>query len=399
MSKRTLAVLISCFTTIFACYAIRYSYGMILPEMLPSLAISKTEAGVIFSSYFIAYTISSPILGLLADRYNVRVLLTLFPLILGAGAFLMSRSESLFQASSFFTLAGIGSGACWAPVMGLAQRWISEKRRGLSLAFIDVGSALGFTTSSAFVPLIVVAYGWRTGWVALSTLALAAGSANFFLVRSSPDEKHERLPSMPEKPAREPIIMIYARLLGDLKFWLLALSYLLIGFSIIVPFTFLSTYAVQELDLPYGTAARLITIIGITAIIGKIVLGPISDKIGRIKVIMLCVALIGTGCFGIAFSERLITLIFFTMSFGLGYGAIWSMYAASASDYFSKESAGTIMGFWIVYLGTGSILSPIIAGWVGDMTGTLSYSFLLAALSATIALFLLLPVWKTFRMV
>ncbi|GAG60257.1 unnamed protein product, partial [marine sediment metagenome] len=68
---------------------------MLLPEMLPSLGISKAEAGVIFASYFVAYTVFSPVLGLLADRYNVRVLLTLFAVILGAGAFLMTYSSSL----------------------------------------------------------------------------------------------------------------------------------------------------------------------------------------------------------------------------------------------------------------------------------------------------------------
>ena len=55
-------------------FAVRYAYGLLLPHMLSSLAISKTQAGFIYSSYFIAYTIFSPILGLLVDRYDARVL-------------------------------------------------------------------------------------------------------------------------------------------------------------------------------------------------------------------------------------------------------------------------------------------------------------------------------------
>lgn len=397
MNKRALAVMIASFSTIFVAYAIRYGYGVILPEMLPSLAISKTEAGVIFSSYFVAYTVFSPVLGLLADRYNVRVLLTLFPVILGAGTFLMSRSLSIVNASFFFALAGIGAAACWAPVMALAQRWVSEKRRGLSLALIDIGSALGITACSALVPLVVVAHGWRTGWMSLGVLAFVIAGTNFFLVRSYPEEKLEHRYSryrMPEKHAREPIALTYISLLRDLKFWLLALSYLFIGFSILIPFTFVSTYAVQELTLSYEIAARLVTVIGIAAIVGKLVLGPVSDIIGRIKVMMLCAALVAAGCLGIAYSERLVTLILFIITFGLGYGAIWSMYAASASDFFSKESAGTIVGLWILYFGIGSIFSPIIAGWIGDITGTLSCSFILAMVGALIALFLLMPMLK-----
>jgi len=86
-------------------------------------------------------------------------------------------------------------------------------------------------------------------------------------------------------------------------------------------------------------------VIGIAAIVGKLVLGPVSDIIGRIKVMMLCAALVAAGCLGIAYSERLLTLILFIITFGLGYGAIWSMYAASASDFFSKESGVLLLDY------------------------------------------------------
>ncbi len=162
---------------------------MLLPEMLLSLGISKTEAGVIFASYFVAYTVFSPVLGLLADRYNVRVLLTLFAVVLGAGTFLMTCSSSLVAASLFFALAGIGSSACWAPVIALAQRWISDRRRGMALAFIDVGSSLGIIVSSAAMPLLVTAYSWRMGWVSLGALAFLLAAINFLLVRNYPVDK------------------------------------------------------------------------------------------------------------------------------------------------------------------------------------------------------------------
>ena len=63
MSKRAYGVLTASFFTIFIAYAIRYGYGLLLPEMLPTLGISKTQAGIIYASYFFAYTIFSPISG------------------------------------------------------------------------------------------------------------------------------------------------------------------------------------------------------------------------------------------------------------------------------------------------------------------------------------------------
>ncbi len=390
---RRLAVLVACFCTIFTSYAVRYGYGILLPEMLPALAISKTEAGVIYASFFIAYTVLSPVLGLLGDKYNVRLLLTLFVTVLGAGTFLMAYSSSIIQASLFFILAGIGSAVCWAPTMALAQRWTSDKHRGQTLAFIDVGSSLGIVGTSTAVPMIATAHNWRAGWMSLGALGFAVAAINFLAVRSHPGEQSKLRQKRLEQHAGEPVSVIYMRLLRDIRFWLIGLAYLFTGFSIIIPFTFLSTYAVQELAFTYEAATRLITVIGIGAIVGKITLGPLSDKVGRIRVMMLCALLIAGGSLGMAYSQG-IRLVVFTAIFALGYGTVWSMYAASASDYFSKESSGSIVGLWTVYLGIGSILSPIIAGWIADTTGTLSWSFVLAAAGAIISIFLLVPMWR-----
>ncbi len=391
MSKRAWAVLFACFCTVLAAYSIRYSYGTLLPEMLTSLSITKAQAGVIYSSYFIAYTVLSPILGILADRYDMRVLLAVFVVIMGAGTFLMQYAGSVLQAVLFFTLAGIGCAACWAPVMALAQRWISDKKRGMSLAFIDAGSSLGVMAAGALVPLAVAGSGWKLGWMSLGIMTLALGVMNFFLIRSHPRSAEKPAAVVPEKIVRPKIN--YRQILSDRRFWLIGLAYLLTGFAIIIPFTFLSTYAVQELEFPYNSATLLITIIGVGGTIGKITLGPFSDKWGRIKIMVLCAALIGVGCFLMAYSRGWL-LMAVCFIYGVGYGACWSMYAACASDYFSRQAAGGIIGLWTFLMGFGSIIAPIISGWSADASGTLMWSFIIAMGAGLLSLVLLLPLLR-----
>ena len=392
MNNRALVVLIACFFTIFTAYAIRYGYGILLPEMLPALAITKTEAGVIYSSFFIAYTVMSPILGLLGDRYDVRLLLSLFVAILGAGTFLMAYSSSIIQASLFFALAGIGAAACWAPVMAVAQRWTSDEHRGKTLAFVDVGSSLGIVGSSTAVTAIIAAYSWETGWMSLGILAFVVAAMDILMVRNPPGWQSLTRKTESAQPVHDSIGKTYAQLLRDSKFWLIGIAYLLIAFSVIIPFTFLSTFAVEELEFSFESSARLITVIGVGATLGKLALGALSDKIGRIKVMMLCSLLVAVGSLGMAFGEGW-ALFFFTAVFSPGFGAFWPMYAAVASDYFPKERAGSIIGLWTVFMGVGSIISPVVAGWIADTSGTLSWSFVLASAGAVISFLLLMPVW------
>lgn len=393
MSKRALAVLFACFCTVLAAYSIRYSYGTLLPEMLPSLAITKAQAGVIYSSYFIAYTILSPVLGLMADRYNMRILLAVFMGLMGAGTFLMQYATSVIQASMFFTLAGIGCAACWAPVMALAQRWIGDKRRGLSLSLIDAGSALGVMAAGAAVPLAVAKSGWQMGWMSLGIMGFVLAVVNFVCIRDRPKAKESEVSG---KPASRPKISgtDYRRILKDRRFWLIGTAYLLTGFTIIIPFTFLSTYQVQELSYPYESAALLITIIGGGGLFGKLTLGPYSDRLGRIRIMVLCAVLITGGCLGMVYSQGgwLIAVCFV---YGIGYGACWAMYAACASDFFSKQAAGGIIGLWTFLMGIGSILAPIVTGWAADVTGTLMWAFIIAASGGLVSLILLLPMLKS----
>jgi len=391
MFKRNIGVLIACFLIIFVHYALRYSFGTLLPEMLPSLAITKAQAGIIYSSYFIAYTVFSPILGVLSDKYNVRIILTIFVALMGGGAFLMAYPTSELQASLFFAVAGVGCSACWAPVMALAQRWISDKRRGMSLAFLDAGSSLGVISAGAIIPLVVVAYDWRAGWMSLGILGFVLAIVSFFLIRSYPETQSD--PAAKPGGSERLVGITYRKLLSDKHFWLIGLAYLFTGFTIIVPFTFISTYAVQELSFPYDSATRLVTLIGVGGMMGKLALGPISDKWGRIEILVISAILIAGGNLAVACSRGWMLMVF-TFIFGLGYGACWSMYAACASDFFSKQAAGSIIGLWTVYFGIGTMLSPVLAGWIADITGTLMWSFLIAMSGGIASLLLLLPMLK-----
>jgi MFS family permease len=391
MGHRVLAIIIAGFFTIFVAFAIRYSYGLLLPEMLSALAISKTGAGIIYSSYFLTYTLCSPVLGLLVDRSDARGILTIFVALLGMGAYLMSFSTTVIQASIFFALAGIGHSACWAPVVTVVLRWVSEKRRGIVLSIVDLGSAASIAFWSIMIPVIIGPYSWRTVWVILGLTAFLAAAMNFFLIKSRPPSELEARGSGSAPKARIPIKAVYMAIFRDKRFYLIGFSYLLISFSILIPFAFLTAYATQELKIPYQSAAGLVAVIGFAGAIGKLVLGHISDMAGRIKVMMLCGVLTAVGGLGLAYAQGFIVLILFTAVFGVGYGTIWPVYAASARDLFSKDYSGSIVGLWTLYHGLGSILAPVFAGWTIDATGTYVWAFILTVISGAMSLLLLLP--------
>lgn len=397
LGSRAMAVFSAGFFTVLAAYSIRYSYGTLMPEMLPDLRITKAQAGSIYASYFFAYTLFSPIIGRLTDRYGSRLLVSLFMGIMGLGTLLMQFASSLWRANVFFGIAGLGCAACWAPVMALTQRWTSPRRRGLSLALVDAGSTIGVMAAGALIPLLVSITDWRLSWRVLGIFGLLLAVANYVLIRDHPAPRPSVQPSRnPTGSERATGHVGYRQLLSDYRFWLIGIAYMLVGVSVQIPFSFLSTYAVQELSTPYESATRLITVVGVAGLVGKLTLAPLSDRVGRIQIMMLSSLLIMVGCAGATLSRG---LLLFVMSaiFGVGYGVCWSMYAACAADYFTPEASGAIIGLWTVYLGVGLIASPVIAGWAADRSGTLKWGFVIAAAAALGTILALAPLYKKGR--
>lgn len=172
MGPRAYGIIVAAFFTVSIAYSVRYGYGMLLPGMLAELQITKTEAGVISAAYFIAYTICSPILGLLSDRFDPRLILTLFTALLAIGTLLMSSVTTVFQASLVFALVGVGHAACWAPVVSLVQQWVSDKHRGTALAIATSGSGIGIVAWSLWLPMVVQSSSYRNGWIQMGVFAL-----------------------------------------------------------------------------------------------------------------------------------------------------------------------------------------------------------------------------------
>jgi len=130
----------------------------------------------------------------------------------------------------------------------------------------------------------------------------------------------------------------------------------------------------------------------LAGIVGKLTLAVLSDTLGRVRMMMICCLLMALGCLGMIRLDTVWGMYGACLTFGLGFGAVWPVYAAAAPDFFPKRSAGSVIGLWTVFLGVGSIASPIVCGWTIDLTQGYTWAFALGAVSAIGALLILLPV-------
>jgi len=381
------------FLTVFTTYSIRLSYGILMPEMIGTLQISKAEAGAIASSFYAAYTIFAPLVGFLADRVSARKLIVLFCLIQGVGTLLMGAPSTLWQACLFFGIVGAGSSAMWTPVVTLVQRWFGVKRRGAVLGILSVSYAIGYGIMGLLLPLLVAKHSWRACWVFLALLSFLMVPLNAFLLRTNPRDLNlspwgEESPGSDSCQRDLPAKVPYRALLRLPNLWMGGLAYFFTGFTAYVVNLFIITYANLELRFPFAQSASLASFIAFSGILGALIIPVVSDYLGRKKcLVFLNLAYSAVILFLVWAGDSWPALVAAACLYGVIYTATWPMYAAAGADFFPPGTTGSVLGFWTIFFGLGLVLAPAVGGWIADSSGSLVQSFLVAAGTGVVAAF------------
>jgi len=154
------------------------------------------------------------------------------------------------------------------------------------------------------------------------------------------------------------------------QFWLLWLSLFLSNFTIYSVLTHQVAFFIDQ-GLSALIASSIAGIIGIVSIVGKIVWGGLSDKIGR-EVTYLA----GTVCSVCG----MILLIAFTVGpnpyipylyaliFGLGYAAVTALSPLVTADFFEGQAYGSIFGVLFMSINLGGACGVWFTGFLYDQT-------------------------------
>jgi len=378
-------VLAACFSTAFMAYGIRYSFGILLPEMMFDLGLTNAQAALIFSTFLATYTISSIFVGFLVDSLGIkRTMLTFLP-ILGIGTGLMSFVYTQLQGILFFAIAGVGASAGWIPLAIWVQRAYPSKR-GWSLGILQIGVNLGFSTLGLATPLMTPYLGWRGVWGFLGALTLIWLLPLTAVAKEPEVSQHSQGSILTQLKGSCDVIR-------DERFWLGGISYTLGAFAIMVPMTFSKAYANLELGLNMAEATSLFSIIGFTGLVSAITIPIISDRIGRKLSIIICHSATTVGLIGLAFfSTTFVDIALWSAVVGVGYSTIWPLYAALVRDLYSWDIAGSVLGLWTVLCGLGFLLSPYISGILIDNIGSYKPAYAMGCVVAVAAVISILKI-------
>jgi MFS family permease len=372
----------------------RTAYSLLMPPLIDEFGWERGLAAGAFSFGFLVSAVLSPIVGWVVDTRGPRIVILMGALLLTAGLLLapyMERSWHLY--ATLGVLVGGGANMMTYTVHSqFLPNWF-VRRRGLAIGIAFAGVGVGAIVLLPWLQSVILTEGWRVACRAMALLVILVAAPLNFLVRKKPEdiglrpdgasqpvaETRQRTPTNIVDPAWAAIDWTLARAVRTSRFWCIVLGYfcgIIAWYAVQVHQT---KYLIESGFTPL-VAAWALGVVSVVGIPGQIVLGALSDRIGREWVWT-------AGCVGFAIcyfalialehspSQALLYVMVVSQGF-LGY-ALTSVMGPIVAEIFEGPHYGSIFGTITVALIGGGAAGPWIAGVIHDATGSYRLAFML----------------------
>lgn len=257
------------------------------PLLMEKLALTNAQAGL-FTLFLQGPSLFQPLIGHMADRRNLRVLIILAPTLSGLALTLVGLAPNYGILALLMLIAGFSTAGLHsiAPVLIAAR---SGKKIGRGMGLFMVGGELGVSIGPLVVVAVVGAFSlsglpWLCTLGLLCSVIVYARLKNMTTVR--PVQTEEAVP-LPQMLLRMRAIML------PIVAYIFITSFL---YANIV--NFLPTFLKSE-GASFALAGGAYSIIEIAGTIGVLLSSWLSDRIGQRRIILI--ATVWMVCFSLLF--------------------------------------------------------------------------------------------------
>ena len=375
-----------------ALYGVHFSFGVFFKSIESEFNLTRAATSAILSVNMILAGIWSFLAGWALDRYGPRIVLLIMGLFTGLSLLLTSQTSALWQLFiTYSLLLAMGTGAVYVVPMSAVSRWF-DKKRALALGVASSGVGLGTLVMAPFATYLITNFDWRTAYIVIGLIAWLIIVPLSRLLKRDPSEIGA-LPDGVKSDSAE--IQNYQ---GDVRsaslslwqalqtrsFWLVMITWFLYASNIFLVMTHLVPHA-TDIGFSAVEAATILSLIGAAAIVGRVLMGIVADRIGRKVTIITCVLLQAGAMVWLIWAQDLWMLYLFALVYGFAFGGMSPATAALLGDTFGVGRLGSILGILEIGFGIGAATGPLVGGLIFDANQSYFIAFLLGAVAMSVA--------------
>ena len=353
----------------------RFTWGVVLPDARDDLLDGSNTAAGLFGSLNVgAYLLGTIVVAWLASRSSLVGLVKVGLVLSTSGLALASFTTRPAVLAMALVIMGLGGAIIWVPVPGIAARQFPPERRGFATGIAGVGIGVGIVFAGRMAAFLRGGEQdvWQTLYRIELGIALIVIASAFVFLRSQG-----------ERPSVAGGFGGFGALRQIQGWKALTGAYSAYGFSYILVISFTVARLEDDAGWNSGRAALAFTTIGFAVIAGGLIVGSISDRIGRRLTMTIAFVSWAVASVGILTGSLPVVLVS-TVLVGIMFSGIPATIIAHVVAHADERSFGPVFSATTLAFGIAQAVSPQIGGAIADWHGSFTIVFWLAAVVALI---------------
>ncbi|MGO9417229.1 MAG: MFS transporter [Syntrophobacteraceae bacterium] len=375
------AILSMCMLSFFLTFVARFAWPPLIPVVVPILGMKMSQAGAFMSAFYIGYVITQIPAGILADFIGVRLVLTLCLILEGVASIGMGYINTYDSGFALRVICGLGAGADFAACTRAIMEWFPARERGTAMGLLLASPSAGIVLAGLMVPALNSLLGWQGVFKAIGVICIIGGIIVYLTVKTSSTAK-----------MGSHIMEGFRIIFGSKDLILTSLA----GFCLLWCELGTATWTVatiKSMGMSLAVAGTILTLYGVGGVLGPIISGVISDKLGDRKYILI-IALAVTAPVTIIFGYQTSVLSLSILGFIFGFVSWFGNphLTILVSEFAGQQYAATANGTSNLFFQMASIIGPWVMGWSIDVTKNYHFPWWIMAAGPVIGILLMLPV-------
>ena len=343
----------------------------LLPFIRDDFVLSYTQVGGLLFAYNISYGLSQLPAGWAADRLGPRIVLTLGVAGVALAGLFIGLSPNYVFLLVFLVILGMLGGGYHPAASPLVSASVIPERRGIALGIHQIGGTFSFFLAPIIAAGIASALGWRGSFVAIAIPTIAFGLA-FYVILGRKGYSTVAPKKAADASAAKPSESIDLRRL---------VAVITVGIASMVliysTLQFVSLYAVDVLGASKEAGAMLLSIAYFGGIWGGPLGGYISDRLGRIPVIITVGLVAGPAIYLLNYVSLGFSLFAVLLLMGTAMHIGMPVVESYIISHVSPKKRSTVLG--IYYMGSRG--GPAITLLIGYLIDTYQFYMTLSGVA------------------
>ncbi len=368
-----------------------YTWSLFNGQLSQKLDEPISRVAFSFGLLSLGLAIASSVAGKLQDRFGVKKVTMAAGVMMAVGFALTAHSNNLIMLYlSAGVLVGLADGAGYLMTLSNCVKWFPERKGVISACAIGaygLGS-LGFKFICGHLLAVNTLENTFLIWGVMAMVMIIIGG---LMMTDAPKQAAQTI-TCDEDNLTSSRDFTLSEAVRMPQYWMLALMFLTACMSGLYVIGVAKDIGEGMVHLNAITAANAVTVIAIANLSGRLVLGVLSDKMARIRVISMAqvISLVGMGI--LLFSSMNETLFFISVAcVAFSFGGTITVYPSLVSDFFGLNNLTKNYGLLYLGFGIGSVMGSLIASLFGGFVVTFAFITVLLVVSLVLSATIRLP--------